>query len=96
MAVIAGGQGDGGYLSSTELINLETKALTRGGDLNSARYATIVRAVRGGKTSLYVIGNNLVEEWREETGDWLEVGRLQEWRHSYAMGAVAVPPGLLC
>ena len=99
MAVIAGGRGrggPGGSLSSTELINLETKVLTRGGDLKSARYATIVRAVRGGKTSLYVIGRDLVEEWREETGDWLEVGRLQENRDSYRMGAVAVPAGLLC
>ena len=96
MAVITGGNSGGGLLSSTELINLETKVRTRGGDLKSARWATIVRAVRGGKTSLYVIGDDLVEEWRVETGDWLEVGRLQETRVSYRMGAVAVPAGLLC
>ena len=96
MAVIAGGYDRGGALSSTELINLETKVRTRGGDLKSARHATIVRAVRGGKTSLYVIGGDLVEEWREETGDWVEVARLQERRVSYSMGAVAVPAGLLC
>ena len=96
MAVIAGGWGGGGRLSSTELIDLQTKVRTRGGDLKSARTATIVRAVRGGKTSLYVIGGDLVEEWRQGTGEWLEEGRLQESRQSYRMGAVAVPAGLLC
>ena len=96
MAVIAGGEGGGGQLSSTELIDLETKVPTRGGNLKSARWATIVRAVKGGKTGLYVIGGDLVEEWREGTGDWVEVARLQERRHSYVMGAVAVPAGLLC
>ena len=92
MAVIAGGwAGD-----STELIDLKTKVRTTGGVLKSARFATIVSAVRRGKTSLYIIGGDLVEEWREETGDWLEVGRLQENRNSTKMGAVALPAGLLC
>ena len=86
----------GGYLTSTELFNLESKTRLLGGVLQSARGVTLVSVETGSQLRILAFGNDLVEEWMEETDTWREAGRLQESRNSPDMGAVAVPEGLVC
>ena len=92
-AVVAGG--DGGE-ASTELFNLDTKTRIPGGALQSARTVDLVTVGSGSQLRLLAFGNNLVEEWQEETSTWREAGRLEESRNSLYMGAVAVTEGLVC
>ena len=92
-AVVAGGAGGG---ASTELFNLVTKARIPGGALQSARYVKLVSVGSGSLLRILAFGNDLVEEWQEETATWKEAGRLEESRGSAYMGAVVVTEGLVC
>ena len=82
--------------ASTELFNLETKTIIPGGSLQSARAAHLVTVGSGSQLRILAFGNNIVEEWMEETDTWREAGRLEKSRDSSATGAVAVPEGLVC
>ena len=93
--MVAGGIG-GRYLASTEVFNLESKTMLAGGALQSARYVTLVSVETGSQLRILAFGNDLVEEWMEETDTWREAGSLEKSRESYSMGAVAVPEGLVC
>ena len=95
--MIAGGQGAGGFLASTEVFNLESKTRIPGGSLQTARAVHLVTVGSGSQLRILAFGDGyLVEEWMEETDTWREEGRLQENRGSRYMGAVAVPEGLVC
>ena len=94
--MIAGGAG-GEYLASTEVYNLESKTRIPGGVLQSARGVHLVTVGSGSQLRILAFGSpGLVEEWMEETDSWREAGRLQKYRVSQFMGAVAVPEGLVC
>ena len=94
-AVIAGGR-DGEYLASTELYDLDRKTRNPGGTLQLARYLHLVTVGPSSHLRILAFGDDLVEEWQEESGTWKEAGRLEESRKSYTNGAVAVPKGLVC
>jgi len=95
-AVIAGGDSKDDWLASTELFNLESKTRIPGGVLQSARAVHLVTVGSGSQLRILAFGYSRVEEWMEETDTWREAGRLQEYRYSEYMGAVAVPEGLVC
>ena len=92
--MIAGGYN--GYLTSTEVFNLESKTIISGGDLQSAREVTLVTVGSGSQLRTLAFGMALVEEWMEDMSAWREAGRLQKRRGSGSMGAVAVPEVLVC
>ena len=92
---MAGGHGRG-FLASTELWDLVSKARIPGGDLQSPRWVSLVTLGSGSQLRLLAFGNALVEEWQQGTGTWKEEGRLAENRDSSQMGAVAVPEDLVC
>ena len=93
--MIAGGWG-GVDLASTELWDLVTKARIPGGDLQSARTVHLVTVGSGSQLRLLAFGDDLVEEWQQETGTWREEGRLADSRESWNMGAGAVPESWDC
>ena len=91
MVVVAGGHG----VITTEIINLETKAMIPGGPLWS-QATHLVTVGSGYQLRIQAFGGALVQEWDEETLAWREAGRLEESRTSQNMGVVAVPEGLVC
>ena len=99
-AVIAGGYNRiRGYLASTELYNLKTNERIPGGPLQMARGVHLVTVGSGSQLRILAFGQDLVEEWQEESKTWEEKGRLEKSlrkRRSTYMGAVAVPEGLVC
>ena len=100
--VIAGGFGLTGWLRSTELLNLSTKTIGYGGDLNSPRgrfqMATITR---NGQQLLLALGGwdgsylDSVEQFSPISNTWsLAPTGMEEARA--APGAVAVPRDMVC
>ena len=100
--VIAGGGSSS--LSSTEIVDLETKTIQYAGNLNTARrFFHILSITTGGSERTFALGgddgsNNVfdsVEELDPDTMTWNTTpAKLAEKR--YAFGAVALPRNLVC
>ena len=101
MLVVAGGRDSGfKYLKSTEIINLVTKKISFGGEMEKKRSYFHLLSI--GKTLFALGGNNLddldeiaaVEEFVEETGTWKPAKSLDGTRSQY--GGVAITRDLVC
>ena len=101
MFVVAGGYSGGNYLKSTEIINLETKKISFGGEMEKKRQWFQIISIDG---NLFAVGGNYygggwiqladVEEFVEETGTWKPAKSLDGKRGDY--GGVAVTKDLVC
>ena len=82
--VVAGGHGNGGYLKSTEIYDLNTQVWTRGPDLpTTVSYSSMVTASPGSKHAAYLVGGyqggsvaNKIFAINNNMDQWIEVGRL--------------------
>ena len=104
MLVVAGGHGGGfvtNYLKSTEIIDLVTKTISFGGEMEKKRMSFHLLSIGG---NLFAVGGSYydggwifladVEEFVEETGTWKPAKSLDGRRYSY--GGVAVTKDLVC
>ena len=101
--IIAGGWASGA-LSSTEVLDLDSRQISSGGELAAPRYrfhiATIV--IEGEEKMFALAGSsthtlwktNTVEEWVEESSTWKAADNLVEKRTEF--GAVVMPKHLIC
>ena len=97
--IVAGGQQVTTW--STEIIDLERRSITRGGDMTKPRYSFHLLSIRG---NIFAVGGEYfdgshslladVEEFVEESGSWKLAESLPGKRTQF--GAVAVNKGLLC
>merc|ERR1712077_19323 len=104
MGLVVGGFGDGGYLASSELINIEDgrQSETDVGDLNSERQSLGLVSLGGNTTKILAIGgvgykvnHDSVEEYDENTGQWKNVTmKLSEKKSKF--GYLAVPSSAVC
>ena len=99
--VIAGGRGSSGWLSSTEVLDLSTRAIVYAGDMNSPRgHFHLATITRNGQQMLLAFGGhpgnlNSVEQFFPNNNTWtVEPTTMEETRRNY--GAVAVPKKLIC
>merc|ERR1712223_104583 len=102
--LVVGGFGDGGYLASSELINIEDgrQSETDVGDLNSKRYKFGLVSLGGNTTKILTIGgkgtgtvHDSVEEYDENTGQWKNVTmKISEKKRDF--GYLAVPSSAVC
>merc|ERR1712165_211166 len=102
--LVIGGFGDGGYLASSELINIEDgrQSETDVGDLNSKRYKFGLVSLGGNTTKILAIGgkgtgtvHDSVEEYDENTGQWKNVTmKISEKKRDF--GYLAVPSSAVC
>merc|ERR1712165_460470 len=102
--LVVGGFGDGGYLASSELINIEDgrQSETDVGDLNSKRYKFGLVSLGGNTTKILAIGgkgtgtvHDSVEEYDENTGQWKNVTmKISEKKRDF--GYLAVPSSAVC
>ena len=102
--IIAGGSYNGrSSLSSTEVLDLDSREITAGGDMATPRkwfHLAIIR--RGGLEMVVAVGGekspwrvvNTVEEWVEESSTWKAADNITQKRSSFA--AVTVPREFVC
>merc|ERR1712228_239999 len=101
--ILAGGNGGGGVLQSTEVLDITTRTISTGGDMATPRrwlnLATISRG--GGDTTFAISGEstsytrlNSVEEWEEESSTWKAAGNLDTARDEF--GVVTIPKNIIC
>ena len=88
-----------GSYSSTEVLDLEGRAIIAGGDMARARiYFSIATGSKWGKELLFGLGGNnaqsTVEEWVEESSSWKAADNLGTHRQEF--NAVSVPKHLVC
>ena len=104
--IIAGGYYNQGPLRSTEVLDLDSREITAGGDMASPRYwfhlATIRRegeekvfAVGGNDGSAHDSYLNTAEEWVAENATWRNAGDFLGRSRGH-FGAVTVPEDLIC
>ena len=102
--IIAGGW-NGGALRSTEVLDLDSRQITAGGDMASPRYWFHLATIRReGEEKVFAVGGNdgsghnsylnTVEEWVAENATWRNAGDFLGRRGHF--GAVAVPEDLIC
>ena len=107
MFVVAGGYSGSNYLKSTEIINMETKKISFGGEMEKKRAYFHLLSI--GET-LFALGGAYfdyetmrlgerysiadVEEFVEETGNWKPAKSLNGERRAY--GGVAVTKDFVC
>merc|ERR1711899_533787 len=102
--LVVGGFGDGGYLASSELINIEDgrQSETDVGDLNSERYKFGLVSLGGNTKKILAIGGtrvgtdlDSVEEYDGNTGQWKNVTmKISEKKRDF--GYLAVPSSAVC
>ena len=103
--IIAGGWlSDGNnILRSTEVLDLQTRVITSGGDMAQHRMWFHSGAIIGsaGVETLFAFGGqnretylDEVEEWVEESGSWKATNRLAEPRGYF--GSTVAPKQLVC
>ena len=105
--VVAGSVPGAGGVVATDIINLESKLRTPGGDFQASSGVKLASAGRASNMILYAFGQTrsynewggvlrygLVWKWHEDTSSWSEERRM-ETSVTY-MSAVAVPTGLMC
>ena len=96
--IIAGGEGNGRKLQSTEVLDITTRTLLAGGDMASPRNHFCLATIRsGGQDKSFALAGhdgssklNTVEEWVEESSSWKEAEILSRAR--YYFGVVALLP----
>merc|ERR1712024_38698 len=104
-SILVVGGFNGGYLASSELINIEDgrQSETDVGDLNSERDAFGLVSLGGNKKKILAIGgsgggrteHDSVEEYDENTGQWKNVNmKLSEKKDKF--GYLAVPSSAVC
>jgi len=100
--IIAGGS-YGGSLRSTEVLDLDSREITAGGDMATPRSYFHLATIRsGGQEKVFAVagldasGNKLnsVEEWVEESSTWKAADNIAQKRDEF--GAVTVPRKLVC
>jgi len=100
--IIAGGY-NGETLRSTEVLDLDTREITAGGDMATPRYWFHLAAIRiGGEEKVVAVGGadasdnqlNSVEEWVEESSTWKAADNIAQKRRFF--GVVEVPRTLVC
>jgi len=100
--IIAGGY-NGGPLRSTEVLDLDSREITAGGDMATPRSYFHLATIRsGGQEKVFAVagldasGNKLnsVEEWVEESSTWKAADNIAQKRDEF--GAVTVPRKLVC
>merc|ERR1719151_411153 len=100
--IIAGGW-NGGVLRSTEVLDLDSREITAGGDLASPRRYFHLATIRtGGLEKVFAVGGrdasdnklNTVEEWVEESSTWKAANNIAQKINQF--GAVTVPRKLVC
>ena len=92
----------GESLSSTEVLDLVSHAITVGGDMASPRkWFHLATIRRGGEEMLFAVGGqdsstslSSVEKWVEERATWRSFDNLAEEKALF--GAVALPIQLVC
>ena len=100
MLVVAGGRdSDRNYLKSTEIINMVTKKISFGGEMEKKRRYFHLLSIGGNLFAVggeYSYGNYLadVEEFVEETGTWKPAKSLDSKRAYH--GGVVVTKDLVC
>ena len=100
--IIVGGNGNGKILKSTEVLDLETRQLTTGGDMATPRSGFhAATAIIGGQKRAFAIGGwfngsdlSSVEEWVEEDSSWKITESLASKRNIF--GLMEVPKRLIC
>ena len=103
--IIAGGWNSGGALRSTEVLNLDSREITAGGDLTSPRFWFHLATIRrGGEEKVFAVGGwddstfrNTVEELVEEedSATWRKAASSLGERRDF-FGVVAVPEEFVC
>jgi len=102
--IIAGGWGwNGGALRSTEVLDLDSREITAGGDLATPRHWFHLATLRrGGQEHVVAVAGwdasdnelNSVEEWVEESSTWKAADNIAQKRRFF--GVVEVPRTLVC
>ena len=100
--IIAGGHSSGAYHKSTEVLDIETRTISTGGDMASPRaYFNLATVNSEGRDRLFALGGlngkwsvATVEEWVEGSSTWKEAERLTQRRHHFAVAAV--PKNMIC
>ena len=101
--IIAGGNGNGGPLISTEVLDLINRQITSGGEMATPRsYFHIVTIIIGEEEKLFALAGlagsnrplNSMEEWVEESSTWKAADNLVEKRYSF--DAVTAPRHIVC
>ena len=100
--IIAGGYGGGSLRRSTEVLNLDSREITAGGDMASPRtYFHLATIRRGGLEKVFAVGgcdgstNTTVEEWVEESATWENPDRFLAQK-KISFGAVTVSEDFIC
>ena len=102
--IIAGGLSGGTPLQTTEILDLTSRTISKGGNLvtprrffhmitfdNNGDFTTLAL---GGEVNIYKVLKS-IEKWNPETETWSELeDHLEEMR--VAFGLVAVPRSLVC
>jgi len=98
--IIAGGS-HGEDLRSTEVLDLDSREITAGGDMASPRNYFHLATIRtGGLETVFAVGDdwgnqlNSVEEWVEESSTWKAADNIAQKRRFF--GVVEVPRTLVC
>ena len=100
--IIAGGWSGSTTLQTTEILDLTSRTISKGGNLVTPRswFHMITIDNNGDSTTLALGGENdnslkSIEKWNPDTETWSEVeDQLEEKR--YYFGMVAVPNSLVC
>jgi len=102
--IIAGGRNGGGTLRSTEVLDLDSREITAGGDMTTARRYFHLATIRsGGQEKVFAVGGrdasdaelNSVEEWVEESSTWKAADNIAQ-KSGYKSGTVTVPRKFVC
>jgi hypothetical protein len=109
LVVVAGGYGGGRHLKTTEVINVVSKSITAGPELQQARryfQLVVLPAAAGGERLLALGGRYFAGGWRDlaTVEEWLPgPGGTSAWRHVTPLsgrkaffGAMVVPEALVC
>jgi len=101
--IIAGGFNSRGVLRSTEVLDLDSREITAGGDMATPRtWFHLATLRRGGQEKVLAVGGedasdnelNSVEEWVEESSTWKAADNIAQKRRFF--GVVEVPRTLVC
>ena len=104
--IIAGGYYNEGPLRSTEVLDLDSREITAGGDMASPRYWFHLATIRReGEEKVFAVGGNdgsghdsylnTGEEWVAENATWRNAGDFLGRSRGH-FGAVTVPEDLIC
>ena len=100
--IIAGGYYSGKNFRSTEVLDLDSREITAGGDMATPRrWLHLATIRRGGLERVVALAGrgestqvNTVEEWVEESATWKAANSLSQAKSSF--GTVAIPVELIC